>query len=244
MTTLVELKAVHKSYWRGPREIRVLRGIDLTLGAGEFLAIWGSRGAGKSTLALLAAGLERPDGGIVSFAGNDLAALSRKAVGQVRTEIGWANRKGPDDHELTMLEYLAIPLLLKGHTPRYAERAAADVLAQNGLGGCEHKLWAELTDAERTLVAITRALARHPRLLVVDDPTANLDGDERMAVMGLLRDRADRDGLAVLVTVPDMPDLLTAGRIATLSDGRLLFPTERLDKAAEVIDLGARRNSA
>jgi ABC-type lipoprotein export system ATPase subunit len=243
--SLLELNGVRKSYWRGPHEVLVLDGIDFEVDAGEFVAVWGSRGAGKSTLARIAVGLEAPDAGTVSFDGRDLARASRADHARLlRGEIGWAQRAAPRDDELTMLDYVATPLL-GALSLRMARGGAADVLARVGLRGCESKQWETLTDGERTLVSIAHALAREPRLLVVDDPTANLDMHECKAVMGLLRAAVEQDGLGVLVTVPDMSDMLTAHRIASLSGGRLLVPREPSDDhKAEVIDFPGRQQSA
>lgn len=242
---LLELEGVRKSHWRGPQEIVVLDGIDFEVDVGEFVAVWGSRGVGKSTLARVAVGLEAPDAGTVSFGGRDLVAVSRAEYARLLLEeIGWAQRVGPRDEELRMLDYVAMPLV-GGRGRRRARQRAAGVLARVGLHGCEQMRWEDLTDGERTLVAIAHALAREPRLLVVDDPTANLDMLECKAVMGLLRAAVEQDGLGVLVTVPDMSDMLAAHRIASLSGGRLLVPREPSeDRAAEVIDFPARQQSA
>lgn len=242
---LLKFESVRKSHWRGLHEVVVLDGIDFEVDAGEFVAVWGSRGAGKSTLARIAVGLEAPDAGTISFGGQNLATVSRAEYARLlREEIGWVQRVGPRDDELRMLDYVAMPLV-GGRGPRRARQHAAGVLARVGLRGCEQKRWEDLTDGERTLVAIAHALAREPRLLVVDDPTANLDMLECKAVMGLLRAAVERDALGILVTVPDMSDMLAAHRIGSLSGGRLLVPREPSDDgAAEVIDFPGRQQSA
>jgi ABC-type lipoprotein export system ATPase subunit len=242
---LLKLEGVRKSYWRGPHEVVVLDGIDFEVNTGEFVAIWGSRGAGKSTLARIAVGLEAPDAGTVNFGGQNLAAASRAEYARLLLdEIGWVQRVGPREDELRMLDYVAMPLF-GGRGPRRARQHAARVLARVGLRGCERKRWEDLTDGERTLVAIAHALAREPRLLVVDDPTANLDMLECRAVMGLLRAAVEQDGLGILVTVPEMSDMLAAHRMASLSGGRLLVPREPSeDCGADVIDFPGRQQSA
>ncbi len=244
--SLLELEGVHKSRWRGPHRVVVLDGVDLVVDAGELVAVWGSRGTGKTTLAQIAAGLEVPDDGTARFDGGDLTTLSRGALARLLlSEVGWAQRIGPGDEELHMLDYVAVPLLASCG-PRQARRGASAALAQVGLRGCGEKRWTELTDGERTLAALAHALVRNPRLLVVDDPTANLDMIDGRAVMGLLRSLAEDGGLGVLVTVPDMSDMLQAHRIASLSEGRLLVPSEPgelFEDGGDVIEFPVRQRS-
>ncbi len=219
------LEQVSKSYWRGPHETVVLREISLSVYAGECVAVWGQRGSGKTTLLKVAAGLEAPGGGAVKFKGGDLRAFSRgELVRLLREEIGWARRTGPESGELEMLDYVALPLLKRQTLRRARERSAA-ALARVGVAECAKGRWEDLTDGERTLVSIAHAMVRQPSLLVVDDPTANLDVLQREEVMGLLRNTAEQDWLGVLITVPDMPSMVHAHRIGSLSDGRLLVPS-------------------
>jgi ABC-type lipoprotein export system ATPase subunit len=221
----LSLEGVSKSYWRGPHETTVLRGISLSVYDGECVAVWGQRGSGKTTLLKVAAGLEAPENGVVNFNGGDLAQMSRaELVRLLREEIGWARRTGPESDELEMLDYVALPLL-KVQTMRRARRRSAAALARVGVEGCSKGRWEDLTDGERTLVSIAHAMVRQPSLLVVDDPTANLDVLQREEVMGLLRNTAEQDWLAVLITVPDMPSMVHAHRIGSLSDGSLMVPS-------------------
>jgi ABC-type lipoprotein export system ATPase subunit len=221
----LSLEEVSKSYWRGPHENAVLKGISLSVHAGECVAVWGQRGSGKTTLLKVAAGLEAPESGTVSFDGKDLNHMGRAGlVRLLREEIGWARRTGPESGELEMLDYVALPLL-KQQTLRRARRRSAAALARVGVEECSKGRWEDLTDGERTLVSIAHAMVRQPSLLVVDDPTANLDVLQREEVMSLLRKTAEQDWLGVLITVPDMPSMVHAHRIGSLSDGRLMVPT-------------------
>jgi ABC-type lipoprotein export system ATPase subunit len=221
----LSLERVSKSYWRGPHETVVLKDISLPVHAGECVAVWGQRGSGKTTLLKLAAGLEAPESGVVSFKDHDLRRMSRtELVRLLREEIGWARRTGPESDELEMLDYVALPLL-KSQTLRRARRRSLAALARVGVAECSKGRWDDLTDGERTLVSIAHAMVRQPSLLVVDDPTANLDVLQREEVMCLLRSTAEQDWLAVLITVPDMPSMVHAHRIGSLSDGHLLVPS-------------------
>jgi ABC-type lipoprotein export system ATPase subunit len=234
------LEQVSKSYWRGPHETAVLKEISLSVYAGECVAVWGQRGSGKTTLLKVAAGLEAPESGTVRFKNQDLGSMSRaELVRLLREEIGWARRTGPESDELEMLDYVALPLL-KRQTLRRARRRSAAALSRVGVGECSKGRWEDLTDGERTLVSIAHAMVRQPSLLVVDDPTANLDVLQREEVMGLLRSTAEQDWLGVLITVPDMPSMVHAHRIGSLSDGRLLVPSGTLPERDNVVEFPAR----
>lgn len=240
----LSLERVSKSHWRGPHETVVLKDISLSVHAGECVAVWGQRGSGKTTLLKVAAGLESPESGVVAFKGRDLAGMSKaEMVRLLREEIGWARRSGPESDELEMLDYVALPLL-KRHTLRRARRRSAQALARVGVADCSKGRWEDLTDGERTLVSIAHAMVRKPSLLVVDDPTANLDVLQREEVMGLLRSAAEQEWLAVLITVPDMPSMVHAHRIGSLSDGRLLVPAGASPERDNVVQLPVRGRAA
>ncbi|MGA9284723.1 MAG: ATP-binding cassette domain-containing protein [Solirubrobacteraceae bacterium] len=238
------LDRVSKSYWRGPHETAVLKEISLSVYAGECVAVWGQRGSGKTTLLKVAAGLEAPESGVVRFKDQNLVGISRAGlVRLLREEIGWARRSGPESDELEMLDYVALPLL-KQQNMRRARRRSAAALARVGVAECSKGRWEDLTDGERTLVSIAHAMVRQPSLLVVDDPTANLDVLQREQVMGLLRSTAEQDWLAVLITVPDMPSMVHAHRIGSLSDGRLLVPSGASPERDNVVDFPVRGRAA
>jgi putative ABC transport system ATP-binding protein len=239
---LLSLTEVSKSYWRGPRETVVLADVSLDVHAGEIVAVWGQRGAGKTTLATVAGGLEIPDRGSVAFDGVDLTDMPGGG-GRLRNEaIGWVQRMGPRSAEFrTVLDRVAFPLLAR-HSPRVARRHASAMLKRLGVSGCAGEAWEALTDGERTLVAIAHALVREPRLLIADDPTASLSVLQREEVTGLLRRAADEDGLGVLMTVPDMPQMAYADRVGSLSEGRLVL--SGVPDHGKVIDFPGKQQSA
>ncbi|MGA2164542.1 MAG: ATP-binding cassette domain-containing protein [Solirubrobacteraceae bacterium] len=217
---LLSLKGVGKSYWRGDTEVGVLRDVTLELQAGQLAAVWGTRGSGKSTLLKLAARLETPDSGSVSFNGVDLAGLSERQHARLMLEwIGWVRRTGPKS-DLRMLDYVALPLLAE-HGRRDAYARAEEAVERVGLSAQARQRWGSLCDGERTLIGIAHAIARAPRLLLVDDPTANLDVRERERVTALLHSLVDEEAIAVLMAVPDMPAAMRADQIFSLGGGRL-----------------------
>jgi lipoprotein-releasing system ATP-binding protein len=241
---LLSLRGVSKSYWRGPHELRVLTDVSLEMSPGEFVAVWGKRGAGKTTLLKIAAGLEAPGGGTVRFGGRDLAGLSETAHARLmREQIGWVRHSGPRS-DLTMLDYVALPLLVE-HGQRRARSRASDALTRVGMAAeCAGQRWDSLSDGERALTAIAHGIVRRPRLLLVDDPTANLGVREREEVNDLLRVLTSDDGLAVLMTVPGMPAAMGTDEVLVLSGGRLLAQPREPAPGANVIDFPSRERSA
>lgn len=253
MTQLLSLEGVGKSYLRGAHRVRVLKDVTLEVGAGELVAVWGKRGVGKTTLLKIAARLERPDQGVVRFEGVDMAKLreaehTRLMLGR----IGWVRRAGPKS-DLRMLDYVALPRLAeRGRREAYA--MAREALERVGMSECAGQHWGSLSDGERSLISIAHGIVRAPKLLLVDDPTANLDIIEREQVTRLLRSLADEEGMALLVTVPDMPAVMNAHHIASLSGGRLAEPPpeqpqpplalEDEQEPGKVIPLRGREQSA
>lgn len=236
---LLAFKGVGKSYWRGDSEVKVLGDVSLEVGAGEFMAVWGTRGSGKTTLLKLAARLERPDRGTVSFNGIDLASLSESQHARLLLEkIGWVRRTGPRS-DLRMLDYVALPLLAE-HGRRQAYARAGEAIERVGVSAHARQRWGSLCDGERTLIGIAHGIARAPRLLLLDDPTANLDVRERERVTALLRTLADEEAVAVLMTVPDMPAAMQAHQIASLGGGRLARASEPPDPPAPELEPGGR----
>ncbi len=237
MGSLLSLQCLSKSYWRGDSEVRVLREVSLDVRAGEFTAVWGTRGSGKTTLLKLAARLERPDSGTVCFNGVDLAGCSEAQHARLMLEqIGWVRRTGPKS-DLRMLDYVALPLLAE-HGRRQAYARAGQALERVGVSVHARQRWGSLCDGERALIGIAHGIARAPRLLLVDDPTANLDVLERERVAELLRSLADEEAIAVLMAVPDMPAAMQAHQIVSLGAGRLRSASMPPEPPATEVALG------
>lgn len=220
--TVLSLADVGRWFWRGSVRVAVLRGVSLEIGVGELVAVWGRLGSGKTTLLRVAAGLDLADEGVVRFDDRPLGELTRDELQRIRRhEIGVADRSEPEP-ELTTLDYVAFPLI--GRVPRVeARRRASATLRELGLDpACSDLRWAELTDGERTLVSIAHAVVREPRLLLVDDPTSSLGVHERERTVALLHRLASEQGMAVLMTAPDMAATLGAHQVHVLSNGELL----------------------
>jgi len=244
MQPLLRLESVSKAYMRGPRELRVLKDVSLDVHPGEFVGIYGQRASGKTTLLRVAAGFEPPSDGTVSFDGTDLAGLSRNRRARLhREEIGWVERAGPQSAGLVMRVYVALPLY-RTVGPVEAQRRALAVLSKVGAADAADARWSSLSDTARTLVAIAEALVRGPRLLVVDDPTAGLGIIDRERVVGLLRSAAEDGGLGVLMAVPDLPAMLHAHEVRSLSRGRLLAPADPPPSGGNVVEFPGSERSA
>jgi len=242
--TLLSLRSVSKSFIRGSTVRRVMTDVSLTVEGGRLMSVYGGRGSGKTTLLRVAAALDAPDRGEVRFAGRPLHRMDgRELLALRRRQIAWVDGAGPHDDRMTARDIVALPLQ-REFAARGARAAASDALAALGIAEHAGEPWRELPDLARILCSIGQALARQPRLLIVDDPTAGLDILARERVCGLLRDAAERDGLAVLMAVPDMPSMLQSHESRVLSRGRLLEPATALGggpaPAPPVIDLPLR----
>jgi ABC-type lipoprotein export system ATPase subunit len=244
VTPLLTLDGVSKTYRRGLYEFNVLVDASLEVHAGAFVAVFGERSAGKTTLLKIAAGLETPDSGLVNFDGRDLSTISSTSLASVhRDDLAWVDRTGPSSDELTMVDYIGLPLL-RSHGHGGARRRAIEALKRVGLKECVSARWGDLSDAERAHVSIAHALVRGPRLLVLDDPTAGLDIIERERVLGLLRATADENDAGVLMAVPDVPAMLRADEVLSLAGGRLVGPAEQeTGEHAVVLEFPQRQRS-
>jgi len=239
---LLVLDGVSRRHWRGRHEIVVLDGVSFELDAGEFAAIFGQRASGKTTLLRIAAGIEPPDEGSVRFTRDDLAARAKRRGSTLHPRIGWMRRRGPHLASMKMIDYVALPLL--GRMPHTdAHRVATRALRGMGADELARARWGELSDAERTLVLLAQAIVREPALLVADDPTLGLGSTEREAVLTRMRAIAEESGMAVLMAVPDVPDMLRSHTVMSLSDGELILPTRR-DERAEVIEFPRERGES
>jgi ABC-type multidrug transport system ATPase subunit len=231
--SLLVLEQVCKGY-RGSSA--VLDDVSLTLDAGEVVVVLGERQSGRSTLLRVAAGIERPDSGIVRFDGRALEEDSR-ILGR---EIGYCRPEFRLDRGSTVLDQLVGSQVARRVLPAVAEKRAVRELKRTGADRCAALAIGELKGEERVRVALARALCSSPRLIVIDEPTLGMDVLARDGVLELLRSLADED-VAVLGSAGDGTGLLGADRVLSLDKGRLrgeLAPT-----LAVVSDLARRRQS-
>jgi putative ABC transport system ATP-binding protein len=239
---LLSIESVSTSFMRGDVRLPVLHDVTFEVAPGELFAIYGKRAAGKTTLLEIATGLVTPDTGAVSFAGRNLAELSRRELAQLhRDGIGWVERNGPQTADVPIHVYLAAGLY-RSLTRREARDRALAMLDRLGAAEYAGAYWGDLPDTVRTFVAIGQALLREPRLLVVDDPVYGLGTTERESVVALLREIADEAGTAVLLAVPEMPAMLHADQVRILANGKLIGPPTS-DESAKVVPFPRSRGA-
>ncbi|MDW8467670.1 MAG: ABC transporter ATP-binding protein [Burkholderiales bacterium] len=178
----------------------VLRSVSLELAAGEYAAIVGESGIGKSTLLNIIAGLEPADEGRVLFGGADIARMDDDARTRLRRDaFGFVFQAFHILPHLTVAQNVGLPLLLRGFAPAVIERRAAELVAAVGLRGREESMPRELSGGELQRVAIARALAGDPKLVLADEPTGNLDPENARTVLALLRAQVKARGAAGLL---------------------------------------------
>lgn len=223
MNDVLELRGVIRTYRSGAGDLPVLRGADLTVRAGEIVALVAPSGTGKSTLLHLAGVLEKPDGGQVMIMGRDSGALGdaeRTAVR--RDQIGFVYQFHHLLPEFTALENVVLPQMIKGTPRAKAEARARTLLAGFGLAARTGHFPGKLSGGEQQRVAIARALANAPRLLLADEPTGNLDVATAAVVFDELLHIVRDQGLAALIATHNPELAARMDRTVTLRDGKIV----------------------
>jgi len=206
----------------GPRSKTVLAGVSLDLGQGEYIAVMGESGIGKSTLLNLIAGLDRPDAGTVSLGGTDLTALDDDALTALRRQhMGFVFQAFHVLPYLSVAQNVALPLALNGVPDADMQARVAHMLAEVGLAEHATSMPRELSGGETQRVAIARALVHRPRLVLADEPTGNLDPDSAAQVLKLLRQCVKQEGAAGILITHSRAAAATADRIYMLSGSGL-----------------------
>jgi lipoprotein-releasing system ATP-binding protein len=218
----LELRGVRRIFRQGGVELRVLDGIDLALEPGEIVALVGPSGAGKSTMLHVAGLLERPDGGAVLIEGRDCGALSDEHRTLLRRRaLGFVYQFHHLLPEFSALENVMIPQMIAGVRRRPARDKATALLQQVGLSERLSHRPARLSGGEQQRVALVRALANEPKILLADEPTGNLDHTTAASVMDTLIDIVRASGLAALIATHNLELAGRLNRIVALEDGRL-----------------------
>lgn len=219
---MIDVKNLTKSFQDGPVETRVLKGIDLTIANGEFVAIMGRSGAGKSTLLYQISLLDEPTSGDIYINGKETRLMSEHERMLFRlAEFGYVFQDYALLPELTAVENVALPLLMQGLSNAAAEAKAKAALERVGLGKRLKNLPSQLSGGEQQRVSISRAIAHTPDVLFADEPTANLDKESSLIVMDIFKE-LHRGGQTIIMVTHEEEFAHFAERIVKIDEGKIV----------------------
>jgi putative ABC transport system ATP-binding protein len=219
VTSVLEARSLAKTYDTGGAKVFGLRGVDLSIERGEFVAVMGPSGCGKSTLLNLLAGLDRPTSGEVWLDGERIDEMSETELARLRRrKVGFVFQFFNLVPTLSVVENVELPLLLVGCRRSDARRSASELLSELGIGDKHSAAPGLLSGGQQQRVALARALANTPDVVLGDEPTGNLDSAATREVLGLLRAARDR-GQTLVVATHDARVAAAADRVVTLHDG-------------------------
>ena len=225
---MVTLRHLCKTYARGQAMVSALQDVNLEIQYGEFCALVGPSGCGKSTLLNLVAGLDVPTSGEIVLDGRSTTNLTSHEWTKIRREtIGIVFQAFHLVHGLTAEENVALPLMLRGDDGRGISKRVDEMLEHVGMTHRRRHRPAELSGGEQQRIAIARALAHRPRLLLADEPTGNIDSHQGAEIMTLIRDLAISGGQTVLLVTHSAQAAQTGDYTWTMRDGRMVSRTSR-----------------
>ena len=219
---LVIARGLGRTYRMGKRNLEVLRGVDLSVSRGEFVALRGASGAGKSTLLHLLGGLDKPDTGEIFFAGKNLATLPAAKLAELRNrKVGFVFQAYHLLPELSALENVCLPARIARVSAAATAERGRELLARVGLGDrMDHRPY-ELSGGEQQRVAIARALINAPELILADEPTGNLDSHTGGEIIDLLCALRDERQTTLVIATHDMKVAERAPKVVQLVDGQI-----------------------
>lgn len=221
--SLLELKGIRKVYHQGKIEVPALRGVDLTIEEGEFTTVFGPSGSGKTTLLNMIGCLDKPSSGVITFAGRELDQLSKKDLAMLRRyNVGFVFQSYNLIPVLTAYENVefAVRLTTKGREKELRERVMA-ILAAVGLEGLEARKPNELSGGQKQRVAIARALVKEPKLVLADEPSANLDSQTSTEVLEVMVKMNQELGTTFIFSTHDPQVMDYAERMIEIRDGQV-----------------------
>ena len=218
----VELSEVTRIYRQGALDVHALRGLDLTIGRGEFTALCGPSGSGKTTTLNLVGALDRPTSGKVLLEGRNLADLDRRALSRIRRDrIGFVFQAYNLMPVLTAYENAEIVMSLQGVPERERREQVMAILREVGLEGMEDRRPDELSGGQQQRVAIARAIASKPAIVLADEPTANVDSETAHNLLDIMEKLNSDHEVTFLFSTHDTRVMERARRVVTLVDGRV-----------------------
>ena len=219
---VLSLRGIVRDYPSGDKILHVLKGVDLDLSPGEIVGLIGPSGSGKSSLLHAAGLLERPNAGKVTIAGRDCSALPENERTRLRLgAVGFVYQFHHLLPELTALDNVALPQMIAGKNGKAARARAKDLLTTMGLAERLDHVPAQMSGGEQQRVAVARALANNPRILLADEPTGNLDPETSGSVFKSLYDLARQTGVAALIATHNLELAKFMDRVFSLKDGHL-----------------------
>jgi putative ABC transport system ATP-binding protein len=220
---LLEARGIEKVYDARGVRTRALDGVDLQVGEGEFSALAGPSGSGKTTLLNVLGGLDAPSAGSVLLDGQDLLQLSPSELALVRLrKLGFVFQAYNLIPVFSARENVEFVMELQGVPVRERRQRALEMLGQVGLGGLEEKRPLEMSGGQQQRVAVARAIASHPRLVLADEPTANLDSETAKSLIRLMEHLNHEHGISFLFSTHDPLVMQAAHRVVRLRDGRVI----------------------
>ena len=219
---LISLRGLRRFYGQGAARVHALDGVDLDIAPGEFLAIMGASGSGKSTCMNIIGCLDRPTAGSYEFSGVDVTRLDNDGRALLRRNyLGFVFQGFNLLPRTTALENVELPLVYRGMKRAERERRAADALKAVGLEGRENHTPGELSGGQQQRVAIARAIVSDPLVLLADEPTGNLDSARSHELMKLVTDLNTARGITVIMVTHENDIAAYAGRKVVFADGRI-----------------------
>lgn len=220
MSIILEAKNIEKTYKTGKIEVKALKPCSLTFEKGEFVAVVGKSGSGKSTLLKMLGTLEEPDEGEIILDGENILHLKDKKLSEIRrTKIGYIYQDYSLFPEFTAYENIILPMRLDGKTPE--DEKIEELMKVLGIFSCRDKFPGEMSGGEQQRVAVARAIAVNPSIILADEPTGNLDSENSNEVVMLMSKAARMYNQTIIMVTHDMQTADYADRIIQIQDGNV-----------------------
>ena len=220
--SIVQIENVTRDYTQGSHTVRALRGVDLTIEPGEFVAIMGASGSGKTTLLNLVGGLDGPTSGSVRIEDRELKDMTASERSELRRDrIGFVFQAYNLVPVLSAVENAEMVLLLRGEDEGARRELTMNILASVGLEGMENRRPNELSGGQQQRVAIARAIAGDPALVLADEPTANLDSETGNEIISLMAQLNEERGITFVFATHDPKVMAAARRVIVMEDGQV-----------------------